>query len=74
MSLLLLLLLLLLMIIFIICSCAFRNTPKFQSVKGKGKIVTEKWVEDCYKKKIRFPWRRYVIIIITEVIVAVFRI
>ncbi|KAL7636712.1 UNVERIFIED_CONTAM: hypothetical protein RMT77_012464 [Armadillidium vulgare] len=39
--------------------CAFRNTPKFQSVKGKGKIVTEKWVEDCYKKKIRFPWRRY---------------
>ncbi|XP_068241589.1 DNA repair protein XRCC1 [Palaemon carinicauda] len=39
--------------------CAFANTPKYQQVKGKGKIVTAKWISDCHKNKIRYPWRRY---------------
>ncbi|XP_076066618.1 DNA repair protein XRCC1-like [Oratosquilla oratoria] len=39
--------------------CAFTNTPKYQQVKGKGKIVSAKWIEECHKKKIRYPWRRY---------------
>ncbi|ROT66339.1 putative DNA repair protein XRCC1 isoform X1 [Penaeus vannamei] len=39
--------------------CAFTNTPKFLQVKGKGKIVTAKWITDCHKNKIRYPWRRY---------------
>ncbi|XP_050729841.1 DNA repair protein XRCC1-like [Eriocheir sinensis] len=39
--------------------CAFSNTPKYRQVKGKGKIVTGKWIMDCYKSKIRYPWRRY---------------
>lgn len=39
--------------------CAFYNTPKFLEVKGKGKIVTKNWVEDCYAKRKRLPWRRY---------------
>lgn len=39
--------------------CAFINTPKFNQVKGKGKIVTRKWIEDCHKERKRFPWRRY---------------
>ncbi|KAJ8945094.1 hypothetical protein NQ318_005274 [Aromia moschata] len=39
--------------------CAFANTPKFNQVKGKGKIVTRKWVEDCYSQRKRLPWRRY---------------
>lgn len=28
-------------------------------MKGKGKIVTKNWVEDCYAKRKRLPWRRY---------------
>lgn len=40
-------------------SCAFANTPKFNQVKGKGKIVTRKWVEDCHSQRMRLPWRRY---------------
>ncbi|XP_077999966.1 DNA repair protein XRCC1-like [Glandiceps talaboti] len=40
--------------------CAFANTPKFIQVKKKGgKIVTAKWVQDCHKKKMLFPWRKY---------------
>ncbi|KAJ8984372.1 hypothetical protein NQ317_003520 [Molorchus minor] len=39
--------------------CAFANTPKFKEVKGKGKIVTKKWIEDCYRQRKRLPWRRY---------------
>ncbi|KAI9559746.1 D repair protein XRCC1 [Daphnia sinensis] len=39
--------------------CAFYNTPKFLEVKGKGKIVKKNWVEDCYAKRKRLPWRRY---------------
>ncbi|CAL4069481.1 unnamed protein product, partial [Meganyctiphanes norvegica] len=39
--------------------CAFRDTPKYMQVKGKGKIVTHKWIDDCHSKKIRYPYRRY---------------
>lgn len=40
-------------------SCAFRNTPKYNQVKGKGKIVTRHWIEKCYALKKYLPWRRY---------------
>ncbi|KAM8719523.1 hypothetical protein ACLKA7_005715 [Drosophila subpalustris] len=39
--------------------CAFRNTPKYNQVKGKGKIVTRSWIEKCYALKKYLPWRRY---------------
>ncbi|CAH0386803.1 unnamed protein product [Bemisia tabaci] len=39
--------------------CAFPNTPKFQQVQGKGKIVKKEWIEECYAQKRRFPWRRF---------------
>lgn len=35
------------------------NTPKFNQVKGKGKIVTRQWVEECYSQRKKIPWRRY---------------
>ena len=28
-------------------------------VKGKGKIVTKRWIEDCHVEKRRVPWREY---------------
>ncbi|XP_076661452.1 DNA repair protein XRCC1 [Halictus rubicundus] len=39
--------------------CAFKNTPKFQQLKGHTKIVSHAFIEDCFKEKMRFPWRRY---------------
>ncbi|XP_074652454.1 DNA repair protein XRCC1-like [Tubulanus polymorphus] len=39
--------------------CAFVNTPKFAVVKGKGRIVDENWIRDCYKYKKLLPWRKY---------------
>ncbi|XP_052849821.1 DNA repair protein XRCC1 [Drosophila gunungcola] len=39
--------------------CAFKNTPKYNQVKGKGKIVTRSWIEKCYELKKYLPWRRY---------------
>ncbi|XP_060530345.1 DNA repair protein XRCC1 [Cylas formicarius] len=39
--------------------CAFANTPKFNQVKGKGKIVKRSWLEDSYNERKRLPWRRY---------------
>ncbi|KAK9876594.1 hypothetical protein WA026_013973 [Henosepilachna vigintioctopunctata] len=39
--------------------CAFMNTPKFNQVKGKGKIVTRHWVEECYSQRMKIPWRRF---------------
>ncbi|XP_077869051.1 DNA repair protein XRCC1-like [Saccoglossus kowalevskii] len=40
--------------------CAFANTPKYNQVKKKGgKIVSEKWIFDCYKRKMRLPWKSY---------------
>lgn len=39
--------------------CAFINTPKYQQVRGKGKIVSKEWILDSYKKKFLQPWQRY---------------
>eukprot|EP00794_Sanderia_malayensis_P011119 gene11119-12289_t len=39
--------------------CAFKNTPKFNQVKGKGIIVSQKWIIDCAKRKERFPIKDY---------------
>ncbi|CAH1389339.1 unnamed protein product [Nezara viridula] len=39
--------------------CAFPNTPKFNQVLGQGKIVTKEWIESCYSRRMRFPWRRF---------------
>ncbi|PIK44756.1 putative DNA repair protein [Apostichopus japonicus] len=39
--------------------CAFSNTPKYQQVRGKGKIVSKEWILDSYKKKFLQPWKRY---------------
>ncbi|XP_063709342.1 DNA repair protein XRCC1 [Culicoides brevitarsis] len=39
--------------------CAFKNTPKFREVKGKGKIVTKDWIVNGHRLRKRLPWRRY---------------
>ncbi|KAJ8034925.1 DNA repair protein XRCC1 [Holothuria leucospilota] len=39
--------------------CAFVNTPKYQQVHGKGKIVGKEWILDSYRKKCLQPWKRY---------------
>lgn len=39
--------------------CAFTNTPKFNQVKGKGRIVKKDWIEECHSERTRFPWRRF---------------
>ncbi|KZC09504.1 PREDICTED: DNA repair protein XRCC1 [Dufourea novaeangliae] len=39
--------------------CAFKNTPKYQQLKGHSKIVSHTFIEDCFNEKKRFPWRRY---------------
>lgn len=39
--------------------CAYRNTPKYNQVKGVGKIVRKDWVLDCHQKRRNLPWRRY---------------
>ncbi|XP_003699726.2 DNA repair protein XRCC1 [Megachile rotundata] len=39
--------------------CAFKNTPKYQQMKGHTKIVSHTFIEDCFNEKTRFPWRRY---------------
>lgn len=39
--------------------CAFKNTPKYNQVKGHGKIINQAWIHDSYAKKMRLPWRRY---------------
>lgn len=39
--------------------CAFKNTPKYQQLKGKCKIVSHDFIEECFNEKKRFPWRRY---------------
>ncbi|CAH8516987.1 unnamed protein product [Heterobilharzia americana] len=39
--------------------CAFPNTPKFNIVKGKGIIVSDKWITQCYETKSSTPWRSY---------------
>ncbi|XP_073835650.1 LOW QUALITY PROTEIN: DNA repair protein XRCC1-like [Musca autumnalis] len=39
--------------------CAFKNTPKYNQVKGSGKIVTRSWIEKCYNSKKYIPSRRF---------------
>ncbi|XP_066601156.1 DNA repair protein XRCC1-like [Prorops nasuta] len=39
--------------------CAYKKTPKIQLLKGHCKIVKHTFIEDCFVKKIRYPWRRY---------------
>ncbi|XP_048772083.2 DNA repair protein XRCC1-like isoform X2 [Ostrea edulis] len=39
--------------------CAFQNTPKYNQVKGKGKIVKKEWIQHMYKQKKALPWRKY---------------
>lgn len=39
--------------------CAFTNTPKYNQVKGKGRIVKKDWLQHCYKQKKRLSWRKY---------------
>lgn len=39
--------------------CAFQNTPKYNQVKGKGKIVKKEWIQHMYKQKTSLPWRKY---------------
>ncbi|EFN76656.1 DNA-repair protein XRCC1 [Harpegnathos saltator] len=39
--------------------CAFKNTPKYQQFKNHTKIVSHTFIEECFDKKKRFPWRRY---------------
>ncbi|KAK3084243.1 hypothetical protein FSP39_010617 [Pinctada imbricata] len=39
--------------------CAFSNTPKYNQVNGKGKIVKKEWILHCYKQKTLLPWRKY---------------
>ncbi|TGZ68882.1 hypothetical protein CRM22_004030 [Opisthorchis felineus] len=39
--------------------CAFANTPKFKEVKGKGIIVSDKWIQECHVKKAKVNWRPY---------------
>uniref|UniRef100_A0A4P6DA16 Putative dna repair protein panstrongylus lignarius n=1 Tax=Rhodnius prolixus TaxID=13249 RepID=A0A4P6DA16_RHOPR len=39
--------------------CAFRNTPKFNQVRGRGKIVKRDWIEECYSRRAKLPWRRF---------------
>lgn len=35
------------------------NTPKFNQVRGNGKIVNRSWILDCDAQRKRLPWRRY---------------
>merc|ERR1719193_1270940 len=39
--------------------CAFVNTPKYNQVKGKGKIVKKEWIEESYKRRTRLNWKKY---------------
>ncbi|XP_048859738.1 DNA repair protein XRCC1-like [Brienomyrus brachyistius] len=40
--------------------CAFANTPKYSQVKAAGgTIVRKEWVLDCYKRKQKISYKRY---------------
>ncbi|KAG5674603.1 hypothetical protein PVAND_004557 [Polypedilum vanderplanki] len=41
--------------------CSYNNTPKYHQVKGKGKIITKKWIERCFTEQKRLPWRRFAV-------------
>jgi len=40
-------------------SCAYSNTPKYNQVRGKGKIIPKKWIENCFIEQKMIPWRRF---------------
>lgn len=42
--------------------CAFKNTPKYNEVLGKGKIVKRTWIEECFNQRKYLPWRRYALV------------
>lgn len=42
--------------------CAFKNTPKYNEVLGKGKIVKRSWIEDSFNQRKYLPWRRYALV------------
>ncbi|XP_062563379.1 DNA repair protein XRCC1 [Armigeres subalbatus] len=39
--------------------CAFKNTPKYNQVHGKGKIVKKGWIERCHALRKRLSWRKF---------------
>uniref|UniRef100_A0A182PCC7 BRCT domain-containing protein n=1 Tax=Anopheles epiroticus TaxID=199890 RepID=A0A182PCC7_9DIPT len=39
--------------------CAYKNTPKYNQVHGKGKIVKKEWIEKCYANRKRLSWRKF---------------
>uniref|UniRef100_A0A182MSY1 BRCT domain-containing protein n=1 Tax=Anopheles culicifacies TaxID=139723 RepID=A0A182MSY1_9DIPT len=39
--------------------CAYKNTPKYNQVHGKGKIVKKDWIEKCYTNRKRLSWRKF---------------
>ncbi|EAT45954.1 AAEL002782-PA, partial [Aedes aegypti] len=39
--------------------CAFKNTPKYNQVHGKGKIVKKDWIERCHALRKRLSWRKF---------------
>ncbi|XP_050068947.1 DNA repair protein XRCC1 [Anopheles maculipalpis] len=39
--------------------CAYKNTPKYNQVHGKGKIVKKEWIERCYTNRKRLSWRKF---------------
>uniref|UniRef100_A0A182Y6J3 BRCT domain-containing protein n=1 Tax=Anopheles stephensi TaxID=30069 RepID=A0A182Y6J3_ANOST len=39
--------------------CAYKNTPKYNQVHGKGKIVKKDWIERCYANRKRLSWRKF---------------
>jgi DNA-repair protein XRCC1 len=42
-----------------LCRCAFKNTPKYRQVQGKGKIISKDWIEKCHSLKKRLSWRKF---------------
>lgn len=45
--------------VYILNRCAYSNTPKYNQVKGKGKIISKKWIETCFTEQKMIPWRRF---------------
>ncbi|CAO1412077.1 unnamed protein product [Diamesa tonsa] len=39
--------------------CAFKNTPKYNQIKGNGKIVSKSWIEKCFQEQKKISWRKY---------------
>ncbi|XP_055603108.1 DNA repair protein XRCC1 [Uranotaenia lowii] len=39
--------------------CAFKNTPKYNQVRGHGKIVKKEWIERCHALRKRISWRKF---------------